>query len=266
MPIDRFENVWPLLVLIVVLILPFLASIMILLFSVWFSLEPDYEAWPFKHVPHDLAHMTLQLDDLGFIVRGRWEDTGFSAGRALIILAEHPETCDMVNLLVFVNGKQRVQTTSFQTRFDDGAEVATSNAAAIIGLPVEAHVTSVWLPNLRDVEALYDAHRQLRAAIGEGKKCLPIGRDAESFLTSLTVRQRQHYIDCRYFYRVRDDDIMRPTIKGALLMSLRMFWAIKPFYRAWKGLATKKLLHRYAISLDRDAAPNHESARSGTAS
>jgi hypothetical protein len=218
----------------------------------WHYIDSGYEPCEDDEVAPGVARRVADLEDLGFVVRGHRHLTGHSIATGQITLMEHPRTLDVAKVLVTAAGRRRQHTIFFQTRFEDGTDVGVGNNALTVGLPSLPETTYVWVPEVRDPRRLYRVHEQVRDGLGAGKQRLPIGPDPADFLEVARERILAHYVATGYFFLDAARCAYRPTWKGAVLMSWRLLWPIRPLYRAWRRRPSRKLLRELGVSLDPD--------------
>jgi hypothetical protein len=216
----------------------------------WHSADSGFEPCEGDDLAPGVARRVADLRDLGFVVRGHWRLTGHSIATGQVTLMEHPQTWDVAKVIVTAAGTRRSVTLLFQTRFEDGTEVGAANNPVTVGLPSLPETTYVWLPEVRDARRLYHVHEQVRDHLGAGKKRLPVGPDPADFLSEGRERILAHHAATGYFYLDETRGVYRPTWKGAVLMTWRLLWPIRPLYRAWRRRPTRKLLRELGVSLD----------------
>jgi hypothetical protein len=198
----------------------------------------------------DVSHLVADLEDLGFAVRGRWLHASNSQAAADITLLENPRTLDVAKLLEVAAGTRRLVTVLFQCRFEDGTEVATANNPIPAGFPALPGTTGVWLPEVRDPEQLYRVHACVSDHLGEYKKRLSVGRDPVAFLTEAHNRRVAHFVEIGYYYLDKRHGVYRLTWKGAVLITLRLIWPIRPLFQARRRRRTHKILYDLGIQLE----------------
>jgi hypothetical protein len=218
----------------------------------WQAADSGFEPCEGDSLAPDLTRLIADLREMGFVVRGHWQHTGHSTATGRITLLEHPQTLDVAKVLVVRAGTRRQVTLLFQTRFDDGTEVFTANNQVTSGLPPLPGVTGLWLPEVRNARRLDRIHSQVRDLLGAGKKRLAVGPDPAAFLTAGQNRMHAHYLETGYYYFDAGGGVYRPTWKGAVLMTWRLLWPIRPLYRAWRRRPTRKLLRELGVHLGPD--------------
>jgi hypothetical protein len=213
----------------------------------WHSALEGFEPCDRSALAGDVDRFVARLEKLGFVVRGHWYVTGHSSASGQLTLLEHPQTLDLARVFVSVAGVRRHVTLQFQTRFDDGTELVTANNQITAGLPSLPETTVLWLPQVRDARALYRVHQQVLEHLGAGKDRIPLGDAPFTFLTEGRARILAHHVQTGYYFLDHSHGVYRPTWKGAVLMTSRLRWPIRPLYRAWRQRPTRQLLRRLGI-------------------
>jgi hypothetical protein len=199
---------------------------------------PDDEA----RLPGAARRSAAALRALGFADRGTWRHDGSARSTGWVILLEHPRARDAAEVMVVDTGTRRAVALAVRTRFADGAEVATFNSPAVTGLPSPPGATAAWLPGVRDPAALYGVHAHLRDALGGGSERVGVGPDPAGFLRDRTARSLAAWVAAGYYALDEAGGVVRPTWKGAALVTWRLLWPVKPLYRALRRRATRRLL------------------------
>lgn len=200
--------------------------------------------------PPEFIRTITALESLGFLLRGHWHLTGHSVATGQITLLEHPQSLDLVKVMISTAGNRRQFALLFQTRFDDGQEIVTANNPLTVGLPPLSETTVVWLPEVRDARQLHRVHVRIRDELARGRKRLAAGPDAAAFLHAGRERMLAHFVATGYYFLDESRGVYRPTWKGAVLMTWRLLWPIRPFYRAWRRRSTNKLLDQLDVQLE----------------
>ncbi|WP_020475134.1 hypothetical protein [Zavarzinella formosa] len=218
----------------------------------WISAVTNFEPVEEDCLTADAIQIIADLHEDGFVVRGYWRHTGHAAATGQITLMEHPKTLDMAKILVATAGARRQVTLVFQTRFDDGTEIATANNQVTTGIPPPPGVTVLWLPEESDPRRLIHVHQQALDYLGSGKKRRPVGPDPVGHLIDGRERMLAHQVETGYFSFDATSNRYWPTWKGATLITWRQLWPIRPLHRAWRRRPTRKLLQELGVRLDRD--------------
>ncbi|HJT79018.1 MAG TPA: hypothetical protein VJ739_17615 [Gemmataceae bacterium] len=216
----------------------------------WHAADPTYEPLDGDDLPPDVAGMLDVLAELDFVFLGHWQHAGNPSATAYVTVMEGPQTRDVAKVLEVTTATRRQVTLVFQTRFEDGTEVATTNSRLTTGLRSPPGITAVWLPQVRDVWQLYRVHSQVRDGLGAGKERLPVGPDPVAFLKAGSDRMFRHWLASGYYYLDEARGVYRPTWKGAVLMTWRLLRPVRPLYNAWRGRQTRKLLNALDIEVE----------------
>jgi hypothetical protein len=219
-------------------------------FNNWHSADAGFEPLERDRLAPDVTRIIAELDNLGFVFRGCWRNTGHSIATGNIVLLEHPQTLDVAKVLETAAGASRHVSLLFQTRFEDGTEAVTANNRLTVGLPGLRETIGLWLPEVRDPGQLYRVHDQFRDNVGAGKKRLAVGPDPAAFMAAGRDRMLAHFVTTGYYYFDKAGRVYRPTWKGAVLMTWRLLRPIRPFFRAWRRRPTRKLLRELGIQLE----------------
>jgi hypothetical protein len=230
------------------LLLPFLAGPVLMRARSWQSVDPVYTPDVENRLPATARRAAADLRVLGFEDRGTWRHDGAARATGRVILLEHPRTRDVARVTVVTAlGRQSI-VLGFQTRFADGTEVWTANNRTLTGFPPLPEVTVAWLPEFRDAVALYRIHAQLRDALGGASARIGIGADPAAFLRDVSTRSLANWVATGYYALDAVGGVVRPTWKGAVLITWRLLWPVKPLFRARRRRATRELLDRLGIS------------------
>jgi hypothetical protein len=214
----------------------------------WQPADPEYTPDDEAALPPEARALAAGLRALGFENRGTWRPPGGPAASGRLALLEHPRTRDAARVLVVTAGTKVSVTLAFQTRFADGTEVVTANNRVTAGFPVPPEVTAAWLPEVRDPAALFRVHDQLREAVGRANTPVPIGPDPAGYLRDGSTRTHDKWVSAGYYRRDEGARVLRPTWKGAVLVTWRLMWPVKPLFRARRRRATRETLARYGVT------------------
>jgi hypothetical protein len=215
----------------------------------WHDAVSEFEPCRSDSLAPGVTQIVDDLQQLGFRIRGYWRHSGHSRARAVMAVLEHPRTYDVAKPLITSAGKRSHVTLLLQTRFDDGTEVNTGNNVLTIGLPALPGHTGLWLPQVRDSRELYRIHEQVSRRLEAGKTRIAIGPDPEAFLIEGRDRVLAHHVATGYYYYDRNHDVLRPTWKGAFLMTWRLRWPVRPLFFARRRRRTQKLLRELGIAV-----------------
>jgi hypothetical protein len=216
----------------------------------WHPTEPDFVPDDEAALPAEAREVAAELRALGFADRGTWRHVGSPAATSRVAVLEHPRTLDAAQVIAVAAGSRRTVALALSTRFAGGEKVVTSNARVTVGFPQPPGLTAAWLPDVRDPEELFIVHAELRDAVGSGRR-IALGPDPAGVLRAEAAATIAAWLAAG-FYRLdpTDDRKLRPTWKGAVLVTWRLLWPVKPLYRARRRRATRELLARYGIAVE----------------
>jgi hypothetical protein len=235
--------------LLAVLLLPFIAGPIHMWRHLWQDADPDFAPEDEAALPNGARRIVAELLALGFADLGTWRHLGANRATGQVALLEHPDTLDVAKVLVVSSHRSRSVSLVFQTRFADGTEAVTANNRVMAGFPALPGITVAWLPEIRDPDELCEVHEQLCDALAQGQHRLGVGSEPAKFLRDESHRIHAHWVATGY-YRLDDGcGVYRPTWKGAVLITWRLLWPIKPLFQAWRRHQTSRLLHRLGIAV-----------------
>ena len=231
-------------------LLPFMLGPVRMRARSWQSTNPVYTPDEERRLPRSARIAAADLRELGFEDRGTWRHEGAAMATGRIILLEHPRTHDVARVMVVTVMSRQSISLALQTRFADGTEAWTTNNRFGTGFPPVPGVTVAWLPEFRgDAPSLHRVHAQLGDALGGACDRMGIGDDAAAFLRDVSTRSLANWVANGYYALDADRGVVRPTWKGAALITWKLLWPVKPLYRARRRRATQQLLERLGISL-----------------
>jgi hypothetical protein len=216
----------------------------------WQSADPVYSLDDEGRLPLAARRTAADLRALGFEDRGTWRHQGAALATGRVILLEHPRNHDVARVNVVAVRTRVSVTLAFQTCFADETEVWTANNRLLSGFPPLPGVTVVWLPELRDAAQLCHVHTQLADALGGARKRRGIGADPAAFLRDVSTRSLANWVRTGYYALDADRGVVRPTWKGAALITWRLCWPVKPLFRARRQRTTQQMLDRLGIALE----------------
>ncbi|HEU4510732.1 MAG TPA: hypothetical protein VFR78_21050 [Pyrinomonadaceae bacterium] len=168
----------------------------------------------------------------------------------LYVNRQERETATVVHTLAEVPPVTRIQVTctEFSTKFDDGHEVNTLNSdqpALFVQVP-EKQIFR--LPNLTNVQHLYEVHRALTAQRLGANKRLPLpGHEVAELIDGM----KRILATEAAFGRIALDatgEWYRPTMRGAIRDTLMLIWPV--------GMVRRKLQRRRGVRLAADILGN----------
>jgi hypothetical protein len=137
--------------------------------------------------------------------------------------------------------------TDFFSRFRDGTNVSTSNVLEVgVFRPLPWNIVA-RLPMVEDMRRLYQLHQRLLETYDiNSSKFLRVEEeyqnDAGAYLAQVIREQLNEQVDTGYFYYSKDDDVYRPTLKGAYLMTWKQLWPFKAIARSRIRMNAGRLL------------------------
>lgn len=215
----------------------------------WQKANPRYTSDDESHLPPIARIIAADLRTFGLEDRGTWRHDGAALATGWVILLEHPRTLDVAKVLVVTTRKRRSISLVFQTRFEDGTEVVTANTRVTAGFPPLPGMTVAWLPAIRDADSLYRVHEQLRDALGGTRTPVGVGSDPAGFLQEGSARALANWVATGYYELDLARGVVRPTWKGAVLVTWRLIWPVKPVFRFRRRRATSRLLRQLGINV-----------------
>lgn len=121
----------------------------------------------------------------------------------------------------------------YTTSFADGRTIATVNTRIRTFLPVRPDVDALALPHVRDARQVYAAHRRRVEQLAAGKTpVLPPPGEETKCLEEDRAKNQRWFIGCGYFRMMPSGEQCRPTVRGGIMMALKMAWPGKRI-RAW---------------------------------
>jgi hypothetical protein len=229
-------------------LLPFVVGPVRMRARQWQAADPAYAPDDEAPLPPAARRAAAAVRTLGFTDRGTWRHDGSAQATGWAVLLEHPGTRDVAKVLVVATRRGRWSVTlAFQTRFADESEAVTANSRVIAGFPPPPDVTSAWLPEVREPATLYRVHERLRDAVGGAGQRVGVGPEAAEYLWTGSIRSHAAWVAAGYYRLDEARGIVRPTWKGAVLVTWRLIQPVKTLYRARRRRATRRLLARLGI-------------------
>jgi hypothetical protein len=235
--------------LVLPLLVPFVTRPIRMRVWSWQATDPVYTWDDERRLPPAVRLTAADLRSLGFEDRGTWRHDGGALATGQVILLEHARTRDVARVMVVTALRRQSVMVAFQTRFADGIEVWTANNRVPTGYPPLPGVTVAWLPEFRDAASLFRVHAQLGDVLGGARERVGVGDDAAAYLRDVSVRSLANWVATGYYALDAGRGVVRPTWKGAALITWRLLWPIKVLFRARRRRVTRQLLDRLGISL-----------------
>ena len=250
-----------LLLLALVIGVPWIVTPLKLKQTHWTTADPKYEPFDLQSeqtpqpVTESVAAISPQLESLGFTNRGHFRISGsVPNGGTHVTLFENRQSRQYAKLFsTFTTaGELRtVRTTAlaFFTDFDDGLTLATANNKTRPLTPrIRAHPGSLAVPWIGDPRRLYEIHNACITHFGNGasRVNIPI-KDPIDFLRKSHRKETAKFADCGYYHLDEDAQIYRLTWRGAILMTWKLLWPIKPIRAAFALRRSARMLHELGI-------------------
>jgi hypothetical protein len=165
------------------------------------------------------------------------------ATTAVGALLEHPVHGDLASFAIMRAPNVAPQAVPlFESEWDDGFRVLTTNSSQASVFPRSPAVDAMTLPTVRELDALYRIHRArvARAKTSAERLHLSRGEDALTIERNRQARDRHQHLASGYL--LREGDVVRPTVRGACLMTWR---SLPP----WKNLQFRERDRREAALL-----------------
>ena len=140
-------------------------------------------------IQNAISHCVPQLTDLGFEFAGYLAQERKTA-TIVIALMIHRDEQDSAHFAWFVTGLKTIQLLAFQTRFDDGFSVSTSDQRRSSMFRPDPHHPVFRFPKIRSAEDLYELHRKLKPDLSANRSAI-IGGEIEE-ITYFIERAEQH--------------------------------------------------------------------------
>ena len=188
-----------------------------------------------------------ELTAVGFAAPVRGTSRHFASIHSWFTLLEHP-TDGALGLVSIIRGKKLDTlrgTVIFQSRFANGAVLATSNSVSVPRTPPRPSFDSIRFPWIHDGAELYAVHRFRVAEYRRTATQLPMTRGADPFAyqTQEGARTFEHFIRCGY-YRRMGDSMLRHTVGGAMLSAWRGMFP-------WREISERMMMRKAAGVLAR---------------
>jgi hypothetical protein len=198
----------------------------------------------------DRVRQTVEdLAPCGFNVCGHFRMGERVSGTvSYVTLLENKKERDIARLaVVFVqsNKVSRVHAVlAIDTEFMDGTELVTANNLVLSHVPLPKNRVALWLPHLDDGGDLYRIHQQVARTLGLGEKRWTLDNDSCDYMDRFSNAEIARWVDLEYYQPDGTGELLRPTWKGAVLISWKMIPPMKTIYVAWRKHQTNKLLRK----------------------
>lgn len=221
--------------------------------------EPRFQSFDLLNPPLQLPPSYTQnialLEELGFDAVAHL----FGAGHAttvryvltLFVNQSESDMATVVHMLSEIPPITRVvlNYVEFGTEFQDGSEVCTNNSKQPSGFVQVPEKKITRVPHITEPKQLYAIHRAvLTQRSPQNKKLAPAGEEVSDLIATM---QRDLAREAS-FDRLRLDDSglwYRPTVKSAILYSLKFNWPVgflRRHFQRWQGeRLADTLLNKY---------------------
>jgi hypothetical protein len=227
----------------------------------WTTADPHYEPLdvPSEQIPQpvkeSIGAISPQLESLGFTNRGHFRISGsVPNGGAHVTLFENRQSRQYAKLfstLITAGGVPTVKTTAlaFFTDFDDGLTLVTANNRTRPLTPrIRAHDGSLAVPWISDPRKLNEIHNACISHFGNdaSRVDVPI-KDPTDFLRKSHLKETAKFAESGYYQLDEDARVYRLTWRGAILMTWKLLWPIKPIRAALSSRRSARVLHELGI-------------------
>jgi len=229
----------------------FVIAPLIIYFSNKSSANPQFTTFDLANPPLRLPPSYLQslplLESLGFQPVAHLF-TGALATNTRVVLTLYVnrmerETASVVHILCGAAPMTRVLSTyiEFCTEFDDGHEMSTLNSKQVLLFAVIPEKQIFRLPNVTNLQQLYEVHRAVTAQrLGANKRLALPGQEVNELIDGMKrdlARQEafgQMALDA-------SGEWYRPTMRGAIHGTLMLIWSV--------GMLRRMLQRRRGVRL-----------------
>jgi hypothetical protein len=227
----------------------------------WTTADPNYEPLDLQSeqaprlVTESVAAISPQLESLGFMNRGHFRISNSvpNAG-AHVTLFENRQSrqyAKLSSVFIMAGGVRTVKTTSlgFFTDFDDGLTLVTANNKTRPLTPrIRTHEGSLAVPWIGDPRRLYEIHNACISHFGNGASRVDIPiKDSIDFLRKSHLKETAKFAESGYYYLDEDARVYRLAWRGAILMTWKQLWPIKPIRVALASRRSARVLHELGI-------------------
>lgn len=214
----------------------------------WMGCAPDFrEIDPEEpHQPdavlYEVRRTASGLGPLGFIRKGCYEMEGLQSGtfRIFFSIWENPRTLEKARLVIMVSARNAFPTLAIQTEYRDGTLFTTAHTKSPFVIPAaRVRPGSLAFPQVSDPRRLCEIHRA--RADPDGRSDL--GIDDPIAYMRWSMAQEHAFLIARGYYRLDPSGTrLRPTWKGACLMTWRLLWPWKPILLAARRRKAARVL------------------------
>jgi hypothetical protein len=227
----------------------------------WTTANPHYEPLDVqsKQIPRVVtessAAISPQLEALGFTNRGHFRISGsVPNGGVHVTLFENRQALQYAKLFsafLTAGGVPTVKTTSlaFFTEFDDGLTLVTANTKTRPLVPrIRVHEGSLSFPWINDPRRLHEIHDACITHFGHRASRIQIDiEDPIDFLRKSHFKETAKFAESGYYHLDEHAGVYRPTWRGAILMSWKVLWPVKPIRAVLAARRSARVLHELGI-------------------
>ncbi|MEZ4526857.1 MAG: hypothetical protein R2941_13140 [Desulfobacterales bacterium] len=211
--------------------------------------KPRFDLFDPRNLPQDKADYFVR--NLQLLQKEGFEPAAFVSWesnenqRILFALAVNRENRDMAMAAFATAGTEskplEVRYTEFCTVFADSSEISTNSNPQPDVLKPFPDKKVFSFPRVKDPHHLYILHRRLLARFALGKEAVLPAKDTEVMAVQMSVtRFLERQAKAGYFRTDADGEILRPTWKGAFLMTWKLVWPVG---------SIQNILHRRRMNL-----------------
>lgn len=216
--------------------------------------EPESGQIPSEVFPFFNATLRALAPE-GFREAGYLRQSGFAPNvETWLLMLENRPAQEAALALVGIStlpSQRGVKTrqVDFSSSWEGERSVTVSNGAYLSLFPPTPGVLVQHFPGLDDPRRLLEAHRALvarHAPAGLARRYPPPG-EFESYVLQAMQRELARQVPTGYLWLDDAGEFYRPTWKGALLMTWKLAWPVKPV-RGWRhGRRARRLLAELGV-------------------
>jgi hypothetical protein len=149
----------------------------------------------------------------------------------------------------FRQASGKLAYVGFHTELEGGDSVTTVNAAQVPAYSQNPRRPVFRFPEVADARLLFSAHRGLVGRRAPGRRgTLPAPGLEVPFMCESEAKAQLHQVECGNLYFDDARQMCIPTWKGALLMTGRQMWVIRPLLLALLRLRARLTLRSLGLS------------------
>ena len=224
------------------------------------SANPSFDEIPDEHAralfPANCFSTIYELETLGFSLICHLSSSITPQTHSMLSLlvnraSQTKAVVASVASLTPATTRPAVNYVEFNTEFEDGSEIDTSNSSTVkVFYDVPQKVT-VKIPHLKDVGRLYHVHlylveqRASRAVLAEP------GTEVEHLCASVRKSLAQQ-AELGYYFLDESTERYRHTWKGAIRSTWRLLWPAKPVIERRQAQAGRRIATEAALAMNRE--------------